>query len=89
LTSCHNLPHACAEADAGETAAAAVAAQDGLVAVFQKLAEFAGGQADGFRAAPGQFKQAAALLRQRSGDSAAGQQIAGLEVAAVAGVVRE
>src|ERR1039457_1677509 len=67
-------PAALAEADARETVALAVTAQSHLVAVFQKLPNFAGRQADRFSAALGQFEQAAAFFRQRSRHSAAGPQ---------------
>jgi hypothetical protein len=82
-------PAALAESDAGEPLALAVAAQDHFIAIIEEFPDFTSGQVDRFGATPGQFEQATTLVRLGSGDGAAGQKIAGLQVAAVAGVVRE
>ncbi len=70
------------------TWALAPAAHDHLVAVFQEPARLAGGQGDGPRAAPRQLQQAAARAFVRARHGAARQQVAGSQVAAVAGVMR-
>src|SRR5690242_9814672 len=77
-----------AEPDAAQAGLLAPTAEDDLVAVFQEAADFAGGQLERLRAAPRDFKKTAAILLQRPGDGAAGDQVAGTNVAAVRGVVR-
>src|ERR1051325_9922653 len=64
-----------AEADARQAVALAVRAQDDLVAVFEELAA--------------QLEQASRRLLLGAGDRAAGEEIAGLQVAAIRGVMRD
>ena len=84
-----NDSSALAERDTGQAFAFAEAAQDDLVAVGEEFAEVAGGQAEGDGAALGDFEHAALRAGMWAGDGAAGQDVSGEQIAAVAGVVRE
>lgn len=78
-----------AKADAGVAFALAPAAKDDFVAVFEEFALFAVGELEGFGAAFSSLEQAAGRVRRGAGDGSGGEQVAGAEVAAVAGVVGE
>ena len=78
-----------AKADAGVAFALAPAAEDDFVAVFEEFALFAVGELEGFGAAFSSLEQAAGRVRRGAGDGSGGEQVAGAEVAAVAGVVGE
>src|SRR5580692_10465073 len=80
---------ALAEADAGAARAIAVGAEDDLVAVLQEAARLAVRQGDRIAAARGELEQAAAALVLRPRAGAAAHEVADLEVAAVAGVMRD
>src|ERR1017187_1956042 len=59
------------------------------IAVLQPFTRFAVGQFQRIRAAPGQFEHATARILGRSADRATSQEIAGLKIAAVDGVMSE
>src|SRR5690606_4843828 len=73
--------------------ALAVGGHGDLVAVEEEGAGLAGGELDGPAGpgggVPGELQEAAAGLGGGAGDGAGGEEVAGLEVAAVAGVVRD
>ena len=58
-----------------------------FVAVFEEFAGFAVGQGEGFAAAAGDFHQGAPVGGFGAGDGSGAEEVAGVEVAAVAGVV--
>src|ERR1700674_5094511 len=78
-----------AEADPRTAVFGAKAAEDDLVAVFDEAALLATRQLDRFAAARGEFQKAAPARFLRTRDRAGSDQIADLEVAAVAGVMRD
>ena len=78
---------ALAEADAWMAGGFAGAAEDDLVAVGQEGAGFRRGKEDRLRAVAGEFEETAAGGFVWAGDGAGGEDIADLQVAAVAGVV--
>src|SRR5262245_46653508 len=80
---------ALAEADPRIALAAAMAAQDHLVARLQEAPRLAARQRQRLGAAPGELDQAAAVLLRRPRDGAARDQVAGAQVAAVRAVVRD
>ena len=55
----------------------------------RKPTGLAGGELEGIGAPPGELEQAAARVLRLAGDGAAAEQVAGLQVAAVRGVVRQ
>ena len=63
------------------------AAEDDLVAVGEEGAGFAGGKEDRLRAVAGEFEETAGGGFGGAGDGSGGEDVADLEVAAVAGVV--
>ncbi len=63
------------------------AAEDDLVAVGEEGAGFAGGEEDGLRAVAGEFEETAGRGFGGAGDGSGGEDVADLQVAAVAGVV--
>ena len=73
-----------AQADAHRACALAVAAQDQRVAVFQEGAALAVGQRDRLLAAQRELQQRAGLVRLRARQRAGAEQVARLQVAAVA-----
>src|SRR5665213_2275366 len=77
-----------AEADSGVSFAFAVPPENHFVAILKKLSRLARRQRDRLRAAPGQFQKTAARVWRFTGNGSACQQIAGLQIAAVAGMVR-
>ena len=81
------VPSALAEGDVREAFATAKTAQDDLVAVFECAAGFAIGKRDWLLAASGELQQASGGCFFETGDSARGKQVAGQQVAAVAGVM--
>src|SRR6185503_2798543 len=85
----HDHAAAFAEADAGAPRALAMGAEDHLVAVLQKAARLAVRQRDRLAPARGELEQTAAALVLRARAGAAAHQVADLEVAAVAGVMRD
>ncbi len=78
---------ALAEADAGMAGGFAGAAEDDLVAVGEEGAGFAGGEEDGLGSVAGEFEETAGGGFGGAGDGAGGEQVADLQIAAVAGVV--
>src|SRR5579871_4379084 len=80
---------ALAEADAHGAFLGAVAAEDDLVAVFDEAALLAAGQIERLAAAGGEFEQAAPARFLRTRHRTRSEQVADLQVAAVAGVVRD
>ena len=84
-----NNSAAFAESDARKSFTLAPAAHDHFVAVFEELSLFAGGEADGFRAAPRQLQQRSARFSRCSRHSPAGEQITRPQIAAAAGVMRD
>src|SRR5665213_2340935 len=76
-----------AEADSGVSFAFAVPPENHFVAILKKLSCLARGQRDRLRATPGQFQKTAARVWRFTGNGSARQQIAGLQIAAVAGMV--
>src|ERR1700694_2745189 len=64
-------------------------AQDDFVAVLEEPAFLTVGQLDWFGTAPSELEQAAARILGFARDRAAAEQVPGLEVAAVAGVMGE
>ena len=78
---------ALAQADAGVAGGFAGAAEDDLVAVGEEGAGFAGGKKDGLGSVAGEFEEAAGGGFGGAGDGSGGEDVADLEVAAVAGVV--
>ncbi len=65
------------------------AAEDDLVAVGEEAAGFCGGKQNGLRAVAREFEQTAGGGFGRAGDGAGGEDVADLQVAAVAGVMCE
>ena len=65
------------------------AAEDDLVAVFKEGAGFASREEDGLGAVAGEFEQTAGRGFGWAGDGSGGEDIADLQVAAVAGVVSD
>ena len=63
------------------------AAEDDLVAIGKEGAALAGGKLDGLRAVAGEFEEAAGGGFVGAGDGSCCEEIADLQVAAVAGVV--
>src|SRR5258706_9114401 len=80
---------ALSESDAPKSLALRMGAQDHHVAVLQEGARLAIGQRDGLRAASGEFEEGSALAFVRTGLRAASQQIAGLQIASIARVMRD
>src|SRR5580704_2317609 len=78
---------ALAEADAGMAGGFAGAPEDNLVAVGKEGAGFAGGKEDRLCAVAGEFEETACGGFGGSGDGARSENVADLEIAAVAGVV--
>src|SRR5262245_43389394 len=76
-----------AETDAAAARAAAMGAEDHLVAVLKKTARLAVRQRHRLLAARGDLQQATAALVLRTGARAGGHEVADLEVASVAGVM--
>src|SRR5579885_2185682 len=77
------------EADPHEAGALAPAAKYDFIAVSEEGALFARGQPQRLCSASGEFEQTSALLFARPGDGPAGEQVAGAQIATVAGVVRD
>ena len=67
----------------------ASSAEDDLISVGEETAGFAGGQGDGFCAIASEFEKASCRGGGWTGDGSGGEDVADLEVAAVAGVVGE
>src|SRR5262245_49475646 len=82
----HHVP-AGPEADAGEAFAFGVGGEEDLVAVFEVGAGLPAGKREGVAAAVGDLQQAAVAPGPGAGDRAGSDEVAGLEVAAVGGVV--
>ena len=78
---------ALAEADAGMAGGFAGAAKDDLIAVFEEGAGFCCWEEDGLGAVAGELEEAAGGRLGGAGDGSGGEDVADLEVAAVAGVV--
>jgi len=76
-----------AEADTGVAGGFAGAAEEDLVAVGEVGSDFSGGQGDGLGPVAGQFEEAAGGGLGWAGDGSCGEQVADLEIAAVAGVM--
>ena len=62
---------------------------DHVVAVLEKPARLAGRKRNRLAPAFGDFQEAAEAARCRTGDRAGAEQVAGVEVAAAAGVMRD
>src|SRR5579884_2481106 len=84
-----NRAAALAQPDAAETGTFAPAAQDHFIAVFKEGALLATPKRDRLLPAFSQLQQTARAFAFRTGNGAAGQQIAGAQIAAVAGMVRD
>lgn len=78
---------ALAQADGGMAREFADASEDDLVAVGQKGAGFACGKFDGIGSVTGEFEETACGCFGGAGDSSGGEDVSGLEIAAVAGVM--
>ena len=78
---------ALAEADAGVAGCFAGAAEDDLVAVREEGAAFAGWEQDRLGAVASEFEKASGGGFGGAGDRSCGEDVADLQVAAVAGVV--
>src|ERR1700736_5729239 len=85
----HYAGAALAKADRRATGLSAMGAEDHLVAVLQEGTGFSGGERYLPLAVGAQLHQAAIALRRRPGDRAGAEQIAGGEIAAAAGVMRD
>src|ERR1041384_8468883 len=81
-------PAALAKTEAGAARALAMGAERHLVAILQERARLAVRQGDRLLAARRDLQQASAALVLRAGAGAGGHEVADLEVAAVAGVMR-
>src|SRR5208283_1702420 len=79
----HDAAAAFAEADGGAARMAGAGAHDHLVAVMQEGALLAGRKTHLLLSAARDLEQRAIALRQRRGDRAAAEQVAGIELAAV------
>ena len=82
-------PTTLAEPDPAVTRSRTASAEHYFVPILQELPLLAGRKAYRLGTAPGQLQQAAARLLRRPRDRAAAQQVAGLQVAAVARLVRD
>src|SRR4051812_29445037 len=82
-------PATFAETYAGASVALAEPSHDDLIAILEEATLLAGRQGDRFRPAPCQLLHTATRILRRTGHRPAREQIAGIEVAAVAGVVRD
>src|SRR3712207_4287392 len=83
----HGAP-AVTEADGSEAVAAGVGAQQHLVPVLEVSALLAGGEPNRLLAASGGLEQATEAFLAWGRDGARSEQVARLQIAAVAGVVR-
>ncbi len=80
---------ALAEAEAGMSGSFAGAAEDDLVAVGEEGSGFGCRKQNGLRTVAAEFEETAGRGFGRAGDGAGGENVADLEVAAVAGVVSD
>src|SRR5690349_11908944 len=89
LTAYRYPPDALPEPDPHRSLPFRVSPHGDFVAVLEECALLAGGEGEGLGAAPGELEEAAAVLAVGARDGAAGEEVAGVEVAAVARVVGE
>jgi hypothetical protein len=80
---------ALAQADAWVVGAFAGASEDDFVAVVEEGAGFAGGELDGISSVTGEFQETASGCFGGAGDGSGGEDVSGLEVAAVACVMSD
>jgi hypothetical protein len=78
---------ALAESDTGIARPRTEAAEDNLVSICKKGAGLAGRKGERLGTVAGKLKQAAGGGKLRAGDGTGGNQVADLEIAAVAGMV--
>jgi len=76
------------EPDAGQAGPLAEATKDDFIAVFEERARLASGQAKGFGAML-HLEEASFRALLRPGDGTGSEQVAGAQVAAAAGVMRD